>query len=325
MSDIKFSVAGASASPTKFIGKTRQFTLVVDEPSDLGGTDTDSEESITLGYNRRINRPRGYFINPFPTRSSRTNVFQGNPNLRPAFASALDLGYLKRWDQLTLTTSIYYQHETDAFERVEENTGQQTTDFIDIIRTIPVNLSSNDRTGGEFGILYNPKKWLRLNSSFNIFQFNTKGEFNGVDYSAKNTSWFARFNSKVSLPYKIDWQTNAFYRGASEGAQTVNKGIFSLDLAFSKEVLNDNATISLNARDLFNSRKRKTLTTTALFERENESQYRQRQITLSFRYRFNQQKMRNDRRGCALRTGESTPTPAARSGSGRVRLVGSDW
>ncbi|MEP3836526.1 MAG: outer membrane beta-barrel family protein [Algibacter sp.] len=262
----------------------------------IGESESESEESITLGYNRRINRPRGYFINPFPSRSSRTNVFQGNPNLRPAYASAFDIGYLKRWDKLTLTSSIYYQYETDSFERVEENTGQQTTDGIDIIRTIPVNLSSNARTGGEFGILYNPNKWLRLNSSFNVFQFKTIGTFNGVDYGAKNTSWFARFSSKVALPAKIDWQTNANYRGASQDAQSYNKGIFSLDLAFSKEILNDNATISLNVRDVFNSRKRKTLTTTEFFERYNETQYRQRQINLSFRYRFNQQKMRNERR-----------------------------
>lgn len=262
----------------------------------LGGDDTDSEESITFGYNRRINRPRGWFINPFPSRSSRTNVWQGNPNLNPAFASAFDLGYLKRWDKLTLTSSIYYQHETDSFERVEENTGQRTTDGIDIIRTIPVNLSTNKRTGGEFGVLYNPNKWLRLNSSFNIFQFETEGEFNGVDYSVKNTSWFARLSSKVTLPSKIDWQTNAFYRGARQTAQSNNEGILSIDLAFSKEIFNENATISLNVRDLLNSRKRKTLTATEFFERYNESQWRQRQINLSFMYRFNQQKKRNERR-----------------------------
>ncbi|MFZ9004551.1 MAG: outer membrane beta-barrel protein, partial [Robiginitalea sp.] len=53
-------------------------------------------ENFSLGYNRRINRPRGWFINPFPSRSSRTNVFQGNPDLDPAFSNAFDLGYLKR-------------------------------------------------------------------------------------------------------------------------------------------------------------------------------------------------------------------------------------
>ena len=32
MSDLKFTVAGESSSATQFIGKSRQFTLVVDEP-----------------------------------------------------------------------------------------------------------------------------------------------------------------------------------------------------------------------------------------------------------------------------------------------------
>lgn len=251
------------------------------------------EESITLGYNRRINRPRGWFINPFPTRSSRTRVFQGNPNLDPAFSSTFDLGYLKRWDKLTLTTSVYYQHETDSFERVQENTGSVTTDGINIIRTIPVNLSTNKRTGAELGVLYNPEKWLRLNSSINFFQFNTEGEFNGIDYSAKNTSWFARFSSKVTLPAKIDWQTNAFYRGARSDAQSDTDGIFSMDLAFSKEIFKDKATLSLNVRDVFNSRKRNSVTTTATERVTSEFQWRQRQITLSMIYRFNQKKDRN--------------------------------
>ena len=259
------------------------------------GKDEGVEESITLGYNRRINRPRGWYINPFPTRSSRTNVFQGNPNLNPAFASAFDLGYLKRWEKLTLTSSVYYQYETDSFERIEENTGQQTSDGIDIIRTIPVNLSTNERTGAELGILYNPEKWLRLNSSFNIFQFKTEGEFNGVDYAANNTSWFARFSSKVTLPSKIDWQTNAFYRAARQNTQGESRGIFSLDLALSKDLLNDNATISLNVRDLLNSNKRNSSTTTEFFSRDSESQWRQRQVNLSFIYRFNEQKQNNSR------------------------------
>ncbi len=263
----------------------------------LSGTESDSEESITLGYNRRINRPRGWFINPFPTRSSRTNVFQGNPNLQPAFSNTFDLGYLKRWDKFTLTSSIYYQHETDSFERVQENTGQQTTDGIDIVRTIPINLSTNKRTGAELGMLYNPEKWLRLNSSFNFFQFETDGDFNGVDYSAKNTSWFARFSSKITLPWKIDWQTNAFYRGAQQDAQSDTDGLLSIDLAFSKELLDNNLTVSLNVRDLLNSRKRQSTTTTEFFQRYSENQWRQRQINLSVIYRFNQRLNKRERSG----------------------------
>lgn len=250
------------------------------------------EENITLGYNRRINRPRGWFINPFPSRSSTNNVFQGNPNLRPAYSNAFDLGYLKRWEKLTLTTSVYYQRETDAFERIEDNVAGTN-----VVRTIPVNLSSNQRTGGELGLLYNPADWLRLNSSVNFFRFKTEGDYNGVDYSAENTSWFARFSSKVSLPAKIDWQTNAFYRGAAEEVQGTREGYLSIDLALSKDLFNEKATLSLNARDILNSRRRETYTITDTYERDSEFQWRRGQnFTVSLIYRFNQQKQRQQRR-----------------------------
>ncbi len=257
------------------------------------------QQNVTLGYNRRINRPRGWFINPFPSRSSRTNIFQGNPNLNPAYSNAFDLGYLNRFKKFTVNASIYYQHETNSFERVQEGTG---TFFngIEIIRSIPINLSSNDRTGAEISLLYNPADWLRLNGSFNYFQFKTDGSFNGVDYGTTNDSYFARFSSKVSLPFKIDWQTNAYYRGPDQTAITKTDGRYGVDLAFSKEIFNDNATVSLNVQDLFNSQKRNSTTTTERFIQDSEFQWRQRQATISFIYRFNQQKReqrRNEENG----------------------------
>jgi uncharacterized OsmC-like protein len=39
MADLNFSVSGLNESSTKFVAKTRQFTLTIDEPEGLGGTD----------------------------------------------------------------------------------------------------------------------------------------------------------------------------------------------------------------------------------------------------------------------------------------------
>ncbi|MEM1407891.1 MAG: outer membrane beta-barrel family protein, partial [Bacteroidota bacterium] len=250
----------------------------------------NENENITIGYNRRINRPRSWFINPFPSRSSRTNIFQGNPDLDPAFANAVDIGYLKSWDDLTFTSSVYYQVESNSFERIQEQTGEVTSDGIVLIRNIPINLSTNERIGAEMGVIYNPERWLRISGSFNFFQFDTEGVFNEVDFGARNTSWFARFSSKVTLPGKIDWQTNAFYSGPRENAQTETKGIFSLDLTFSKDMMKDKATIALSVRDLLNSRKRLSFTETPFFTSDSEFQWRERQFTFSFIYRINQKK-----------------------------------
>jgi len=257
------------------------------------------DENVTLGYNRRINRPRSWFLNPFPSQSSRVNVFQGNPDLDPSFANAFDLGYLKRWEKLTLTSSIYYQRETDAFERVERDTGRRTEeDNIQINENIPINLSSEERYGAELGILYNPTKWLRTNLSFNYFRFQSEGSFEGIEYGATNESYFGRFSSNVILPWKIQWQTNAFYRGPRVNAQTETDPIASIDLAFSKDFLkDDNLTISLNVRDLFNSRKRDQFTIAENFTSNSSFQWRVRQVTATVVYRFNQQKREQNRKG----------------------------
>ena len=263
-------------------------------------------ENVTLGYNRRINRPRGWFINPFPSRESRTNIFQGNPNLEPAYAHAFDLGYLRRWETITFTSSVYFQREENTFQRIEESTGQVTDeDETLIIRTIPVNFATRERIGAEAGVMYNPISWLRLNGSVNFFQFDTQGEFNGIDYGNKSTSWFARFSSKVTLPASIEWQTNAFYRAASEDVQGTSSDILSIDLALAKDILNDNATISFNVRDLLNSRKRESFTTTEFFERDSRFQWRERSFTLSFTYRFNQQKREQERARRAQEDGDN--------------------
>lgn len=42
MSDLIFKVKGESTSPAKFIAKTRNFKLIIDEPKDLGGTDENA-------------------------------------------------------------------------------------------------------------------------------------------------------------------------------------------------------------------------------------------------------------------------------------------
>ncbi len=70
-------------------------------------TNLSERSSASLSYSKRIQRPRGRFLNPFSGLSSNTNIFVGNPDLDPAFTDAFDLGYLKRWNKLTLNTSLY--------------------------------------------------------------------------------------------------------------------------------------------------------------------------------------------------------------------------
>lgn len=253
-------------------------------------------ENLSLGYNRRIRRPRSRFINPFPSVSSKTNIFQGNPDLDPSISNGLDLGYYKRWKKITFNTSIYYTHATDVFQFISEDTGEFTDEGLPIIRRTPINLATNDRYGFEFSLNYTPIKQWRFNTSFNFYNSTIKGFYEGEDFGSINTSWFARFSSKIVLPAKIDWQTTMMYRGPSENSQSKRDGMFYTSLAFSKDILKGNGTITFNIDDLFNSRKRTSETFTDTFSQISEFQYRQRQFRLSFAYRFKQKKKRQRQR-----------------------------
>ncbi len=258
------------------------------------------DQSITFGYNRRISRPRSRFINPFPSRSSATNLFQGNPDIDPSFANKIDFGYLNRFGKITLNSSVYYEHATDVFTFITEDTGETALvggTEIPVIKRSPINLATNDRYGFEFTLNYRPSNKWNLNGNFNLFQSKTEGFYNDVDYGAENLSWFARLNNKYTLPGKIDWQTRMMYMGPSEDAQNKRKGMFSLDLAFSKDLFKDKASLAFNVSDLLNTRKRQVTSTTSTFESYSEFQWRQRSFNVSFTYRFNQQKKRDRENG----------------------------
>ena len=267
-----------------------------------------NSQSITLGFNRRISRPRGRFINPFPSRSSATNLFQGNPNIQPSYSNGLDLGYLKRWDQISLNGSVYFTRQTDVFIFILEDTGDKTMvgeTLVPILRRYPINLASQNRYGFELNSSASISKKWRVNGNINFFANDLKGSHNGKIYDKKSTSWSGRLSNTLTLPKKIDWQTNVFYRGPREDAQNKSKGFASVSTAISKDVLKDDGTITFRISDVFNSQRRRSNLLTENVKNYSEFQWREPSYTLNFTYRFNERKSRKSNRGESGGEGES--------------------
>ena len=271
-------------------------------PSAFFGYEFSESSSASISYSRRINRPRGRFLNPFSGLESNINIFVGNPDLDPSMTNSFDLGYLHKWGRVTLSSSAYLNITDDNFQFVRRNNGT-TADGTPVMITTPINLSKEYRFGFEFNVNYNPFKWWRINSNFNFYHNETKGDYtfnyvvDGIEYSdyqdfnRKAVSWTSRINSKINLPWKIDWQLNGQYDAPQNTAQGRRVGVASANTAISKDILKDKATIALNVQDIFNSRKMKNETyIPGELRSYNEMQWRQRQVTLSFTYRFNMSK-----------------------------------
>ena len=299
------------------------------------GLERTDNQSFTLGYSRRLRRPRYWYLNPFESRNSQNVIYKGNPGLIPTFTNSFDLGFLQKIGKLTLNSSIYFQHSVNAIQRVSRDE-IRLLDGVNQVITIrePINLASEDRYGFELTANYNPSKKVRLSGSFNVFQQESKGlyEYNKFtidetsgaitsmpetqDLGNINNSWFSRFNATFTLPWKIQMQNRLSYRGPRYTAQSESKGMFSANIALSRDVFSEKGTLVLNVSDVFNSRKWRS--TNFNPNKENptsinsqESQWRVRQISLNFTYRFNQKKNqgRERRGGEDYEGGEGFSTP----------------
>jgi len=287
-------------------------------PSAFISYEISDQSNFSASYSKRLSRPRGRFMNPAVNYASNINIFQGNPDLDPSLTDKYDIGYIKKWDKVTFNTSAYFEDTKDVFSFVRSPTGDYVTadgevvtpapgevvDGTPVIKSQPINLGKEQKFGFEFTFNYTPYKWWKLNSNFNFFNVKTTGEHSYVDTQGNTivqnldnqaTSWFARVNSKVTLPYKIDWQLTAMYNGEQKTAQGKNLGQFGMNTALSKDVMKDKATIAFNISDVFNSRKMRSYTYLDGVTSYSEFQFRKRQFNLSFTYRFNKPKSERDK------------------------------
>ncbi len=267
-------------------------------PSAFVSYEISDQSNITTSYSKRLTRPRGRFMNPAVNYASNVNIFQGNPDLDPSLTDKFDFGYIKRWDKITFNTSAYFENTKDVFSFVRSPTGDEVNG-IPVIKSSPVNLGKEQKFGFEFTLNYNPFKIWRVNSNFNFYNVKTTGENSYTDTQGdlivqnldnQATTWSARISSKLTLPYKIDWQLNGNYNGEQKTAQGKNLGQFGMNTSFSKDVLKDKATIAFNISDVFNSRVMRSYTYLENQTSYSEMQWRKRQFNLSFTYRFNKPK-----------------------------------
>lgn len=249
----------------------------------------NEQNQLQASYSRRISRPWFRLLLPFSNFGDRRNNYVGNPNLRPEFSDAFELGYLTYLGKGSLLSSVYYRKTTGVIERVTIPGEDATT------LRFPINLAERDAYGLEFNLSYDFAKWWRNNLNLNFFREIIDGEYEGRILSSDTYSWNSRLNSKLTLWKEYDAQVSFNYRAPRQDPQGRDLAVYSLDLGMSRDVFKGNGTLTLSVRDLLNSRKRRSITDLEDFYAESEFQWRSRQLTLTFNYRLNQKKGRGDR------------------------------
>jgi outer membrane receptor protein involved in Fe transport len=270
-------------------------------PSIHLGYDLRNQNTMQISYSRRLTRPRFWSLNPFFTFSDSRNFYSGNPNLDPEYTDSYEIGHVKYWDKASTTASLYYRHTTGVVERI------RTIDETGITNTLPVNLSTENSYGLELTYQVEAIKNWDVNGSFNFFNSTVRGDYNGVSYNADRFSWMGRLTSKWKVWRKVDIQLRGFYRAPVVTPQGNSLSMASVDIGTSMDIMKNNATITLNVRDLFNSRRMRYEITGIGFYSEGSHRWRPRSVSLDFSYRINQKKRRGQRSEGGFEGGEEMP------------------
>ena len=244
------------------------------------------EQQLQLSYTRRVNRPRGWQVNPFRDISDPNNIRVGNPGLKPEDIHSFEFSYINYWKSITLTSSIYYRQVNDVVEGIR----QRTTDNNAATITQFFNLSRSRATGFELISKADITKGFSLTGNANFFynRFDGNEEFNIG--SSNGFNWNANLTGIFQFPKNISAQFNVNYMAPRVGAQGRSREMYGMDAGLRMEVLKNRVgSISLNARDIFNSRKWGQTTETFDFIQDSERRMQGRMFNLTFSYRFGKQ------------------------------------
>ena len=263
-------------------------------PSAFISYEISEGHEIQANYTRRLRRPWGGQLNSFKNISDSKNISYGNPDLTPEYSNAYELNYIKNWNKHTLSVSAYYRTTDDVIERISYNEE-------DVIYTTHENVAETQSAGVEIVGKNKLFKILDLTTSINLFYYKLdafKYTIYGHEITGdadENFSWNARMTASIILPWSITMQVTGRYNARRIVAQGFREPDYMLDIGLRK-TFNQNWSLSLNARDLLDSRSRHSVTINDNFYRDSKNSHGGRSFGFTLTYNFGNMKAKMPKR-----------------------------
>ena len=236
-------------------------------------------QDIQASYSRRLNRPWTGSMMPLLNAQDFFNLRLGNPYLQPQHTDNFEVNYIRAWENYMITGGVFHRYTTNGFTRlfVLFDKGSMVT---------WTNANTNNSTGAELINYFTINDNFDATLTANYFYTEVSGEVEGRSFTNQNYSYTLSLMSNWSIPGWFNTQISANYWGPRVIPQGEIRPVFSMNLGLRRNVLNNQATVSLSLSDVFDSRKFSLETNGADFYQFREFFRESRVLTLSFTYRF---------------------------------------
>lgn len=250
-----------------------------------------NDDQLLASYTRRIDRPRGWYLDPFVSFMDQYNFRQGNPDLEPEYTDSYELGYQKRIWGTFFSLEGYYRITNNKITRIR--TLQDDGTFLHTFQ----NLNNDYSAGAELMARSNPAKWLDLTITGNLYHYRLKGTVGEENVDTESINWNGRLNAVVKLPKDIRLQINGMYFGPSVEAQGKSEGFFMTNAAVKKDFFDNHLTVTASIRDIFGTAKHEFTTTGPNFYSYDYFNRESQIVSLNLSWRINNYKTKMDRNG----------------------------
>jgi len=239
------------------------------------------DNQVMGSYARRIDRPRGWYLEPFLTWTDAYNVRQGNPDLQPEYIDSYEITYLKKFDKNFISLESYYRITHNKIERVNSVYSENV-----MLSTIE-NVGEDYSLGIEFMLSYKLFKWWQADLLGNFYRYKVEGILYDVDFSNESNNWSSRFNNTFSIKKNTKIQLNSSYNGPSANAQGRSEGYYTLNAAVRQDLFDKKFSAVLQLRDVFGTAKHEFTSEGPDFISHSEYNRKAPVLTLTLTYRFN--------------------------------------
>jgi outer membrane cobalamin receptor len=243
-----------------------------------------SKSQIMASYSKRINRPDGRDLDPFPNYMNQYTIRIGNPNLKPEYTDSYELSFIKNFEKSFVSVESFFRTTNNLITRLQRQEGEISYMTAD-------NLNRDYSIGGEIMLNSDLTKWLLLNTSFSLFNYQMKGEVLGKSVDRQSTNYSGRVNATVKFTSDSRLQLTGFYRGPSVSAQGEQKGMVFTNLSYRHDFLKKKLTATLSMRDVLGTMKMQGNSSGDGFKSTFKMQREPRVIMLTLSYKINNYKM----------------------------------
>ena len=246
-----------------------------------------ADQQIMASYSRRIERPRGWYLEPFITWTDAFNVRQGNPGLNPEYIDAMELAYLKGLGDHSLSFEGYYRITNNKTERIRS----VYTDNVMLSR--PENVGQDYALGGEMVLSLNFFKWWKIDISGNFYDYKLKGSLDEQVFDRQSFNWNTRLSNTFRIMEGNRIQLNSRYNSATVTAQGTRGDYWTADIALSQEFWNKKMTAIVQVRDIFGNVIRERTSEGIDFYHYEQEYNRAPRFSVTLNYRFNNYKSKD--------------------------------